>query len=88
MIIMSFITTAVALLGFITLIYTASATAAVMEAGLPERGLQALILCLDTAPAFRASFYADMIVDSLMILAVEGFAIYRLVKMIQRPKSL
>ena len=88
MIIMSFITTAVALLGFITLIYTAAATAAAMEAGLPQRGLQALILRIDTVPEFRGAFFADMIVDSLMILVAEGDAIYRLVKMIQRPKGL
>lgn len=88
MIIMSFVTTLVMILGAIVLMYISAANVAVQEAGLELRGLDSLSYCLNNLPEFKKSFYLDLALSGLFILLAEGLSIYRLIRMIQRPKNI
>lgn len=88
MIIMSFVTTLVVILGAITLMYIVAANKAVIKVGLDYRGFEALTYCLKAVPEFQRLFYLDLSLNAFFILLAEGFSIYRLIKMIQRPKGL
>ena len=88
MIVMSFVTTLVVILGALTLMYVVVANKAVAQAGLEYRGFEALIYCIKNVPEFQRQFNLDLALNGFFILLAEGFSIYRLIRMIQRPKKL
>lgn len=86
MIIMSFVTTLVVILGAFFLAYVIVANDACAEIGL--KGIPALGFCLENSSEFRAMFFGDLALNGLFILLGEGFSIYRLNQMIKRPKTI
>ena len=88
MIIMSFVTTLVVILGTLTLMYVVVSNKAVAQEGLEYRGFEALIYCIKNVPEFQRQFNLDLALNGFFILLAEGFSIYRLIRMIQRPKKL
>lgn len=88
MIIMSFLTTLVILLSTLIIMYIIVADKGLAEAGLSYRGINAFFYCIQNIPEFKKLFYIDLALNSFVILLVEGLSIYRLIKMIKRPKNL
>ena len=88
MIAMSFITTLVALLGALTLVYIIAANKVTLEAGLNYRGFDALMYCIKNSPEFKRYFFADLALNGFFVLLAEGFTIYRLILSIRRPKNI
>ena len=87
MVIMSFVTTIVVILGMLTLIYIYLANAMVKEAELTYKGFEALSYCIKTTPKFASSFYGDLAMNGLFILLGEGFSLGGALKMIRRPQT-
>ena len=85
---MSFITTLVILLSTLIIMYVVVADKGLAEAGLSYRGLNAFFYSIQNIPEFKKLFYIDLALNSFVILLVEGLSIYRLIKMIKRPKNL
>lgn len=88
MIVMSFATTLIVILGGWFGVYVLQASAAMAEAGFAGRGLDALRYCLNQLPDFQRVFYTDLGVNVFFILVAEGISIFRLLRAIRSPKAL
>lgn len=88
MIVMSFATTTVFILGSLFLMYVIVSKAAAVQAGVDMSGFEALSYCLDNSEELRRLFTADILLTAFFILLAQGFSIYSLRKMIKRPKNI
>ena len=87
MIVMSFVTTIVFILGAFIVVYAISANIAAAEAGYFFKLFEALKYVLANSPEFKRTFYMDLALNAFFILLAEGFSIFRLVKDIKRPQK-
>ena len=87
MIVMSFVTTIVFILGAFIVVYAISASIAAAEVGYSFKLFEALKYALANAPEFKRTFYMDLALNTFFILLAEGFSIFRLVKDIKRPQQ-
>lgn len=88
MIVMSFVTTIVMIVGVFFLMYTSAANAACLEAELPYKGINALNYCLENSEEFRRGFYLDLGLNALFAIIAEGCSIAGLVRQIRRPQNI
>lgn len=87
MIVMSFVTTLVFILGAFVLVYALSAQIAAAENGYTFTLFGALKYILDNSDEFRRIFYSDLALNGFFILLAEGFSVYKLIQEIKRPKQ-
>ena len=87
MIVMSFVTTLVFILGAFVLVYALSAQIAAAENGYTFTLFGALKYILDNSDEFRRIFYYDLALNGFFILLAEGFSVYKLIQEIKRPKQ-
>ena len=94
MIVMTFVTTIVLILGVLFLMYVVAADAAM---GLPEvvdalgtryKGMEAFNYAMENVDEFRTGFYLDIALNLIFIVAAEGLSVYSLVRQIRRPKAI
>jgi hypothetical protein len=88
MIVMSFVTTLVMIVGYFFLIYTASATALCQEAEIAKKGIDALGYCIENAEGFGRGFTLDLILSALFTVIAAGVSIFSLIQQIRRPKNI
>ena len=88
MIVMSFVTTLVMIVGYFFLIYTASATALCQEAEIAKKGIDALGYCIENAEGFGRGFTLDLILSTLFTVIAAGVSIFSLIQQIKRPKNI
>ncbi len=88
MIILSFVITLVLILSSLIVMYIITAMAIAKEQGEILIGFDALYYCYQFYPGFNSSFLTDIGLNIAFTLIAEGFLIFRLVKMIKRPKKI
>lgn len=94
MIVMTFVTTAVVILGVLFLLYVGiadtlcSAPEVVRSLGHEYKGLEAFTYCMENAQEFKTSFVLDMVLNVIFILGAEALNIYNLIRQIRRPKTI
>lgn len=89
MIIMSFITTLIIILGGLTIIYSMTAENELINAGVTDyKSFAALAYCLANVEEFKRAFIADIGLNLVFILIAEGCTIFSLIKSIKRPKGI
>lgn len=88
MIIMSFVTTLVVILGVMFLAYVIVANKAAISNGLDVRGVKALIHYLNYVDEFKRSFYLDIALNFVFVIVGEAISIYSLIKMVKRPQNI
>ena len=88
MIIMSLVTTLVSTVGFTLFLYITIANEAVAEINLALSGMDALKFCLENSADFKSAFVSEVAITALFYLIASGVSIFRLIKMIQRPKNI
>lgn len=84
MILMSFITTIVMILGTILLTYMSAANNYTES----YKGIEALKYCINNDEEFKKSFRTDMILSTAFILMPEITTIFALIRSIKRPKRI
>ena len=88
MIIMSLTTTLVSMVGFILFLYITVANEAVAEINLALSGFDALKFCLENSKDFKSAFVSEVVTNAVFFLIAAGASIFRLIKMVQRPKNI
>ena len=93
MIVMTFVTTIVVILGVLFLMYIAAADTV---CAMPEvqnsigyyKGMDAFKYCMENSQEFKTGFTLDIVLNIIFILAAEGLSVYTLVRQIRRPKAI
>lgn len=87
MIIMSFVTTALAILLAVVLMYTYVASKALYDIDPTYQGFKDLEWALTNSEEFARLFILDIILNVVFMLLGAGISLFRLLKMIKRPKT-
>lgn len=87
MIIMSFVTTALAILLAVVLMYTYVASKALYDIDPTYQGFKALEWALTNSEEFARLFILDIILNVVFMFVGAGISLFRLLKMIKRPKT-
>ncbi len=87
MIIISFVTTVIFILGALLFTYIFVANDLVAEAGYAYKGFNAFYYCLENSPEFKKAFVSDLMMSGLFTLLIEVLCIF-MFKAIKIPKNL
>ena len=85
MIVMSFVTTTVIILGVLFAIYYLGATGWCLEQGVNLSGNEAFKYCMANDEEFAKGFRTDMLFNLLFIFIAEGLSVAGLIRKIRRP---
>lgn len=88
MILMSFFTTLIGLLGTMFLLYVAASNALVLEAGVDLQGIEALKYCISNVEGFKGALIGELGYNALFIALAEIFSVAKLKLAIKRPKKI
>lgn len=88
MIVMSFVTTTVFILGGLFLMYVVASRTAAVNAGVDMSGFEALKFCLENSEECRRLFTADILLTAFFIVLAQSLSIFGLRRMIKRPKNI
>ncbi|MCQ2086714.1 MAG: hypothetical protein MJZ37_01365 [Bacilli bacterium] len=86
MIIMSFLTTLLVILGSLFVTYLIVCTNACAENGFTETGISALLLTIEYVDGFLGSFIGDFAINTIIIIVIELFSLSSLLKQIKKVK--
>ena len=87
MIVMSFVTTLIFILGGMVLMYALAAQGAALEVGLEMEPFEALKYLIDNSTEFEDMFNLDIALTALFIGIAEACSIGQLVRSVRRPKA-
>ena len=88
MIVMSFVTTIVFILGYILYVYVVYSNGICSEQNIALAGIDALKYCLNADEELAKSFRSDLIFNLLFCLVAVAASAFSLAKSIKRPQNI